>query len=206
VVALFWGNRTAAELLAAHDLTPANLRVAAGLGHQELLDELLLPGGELAPAAGAHRGYYRPHSGFPAWRPSDAPAEIRDEALAWAARNGRDAALHTLVERGASVDADVYRGTPLAWAAFTGQSAAIRTLVGLGADVDRLGTFGGPEHGLGVTALHLAAQNGRLDAIRALLEAGADPKIRDSLYDSPPEGWAEHGEQPEAQALLRSVS
>ena len=32
VVALFWGHREAAELLASHGVVPANLRVAAGLG------------------------------------------------------------------------------------------------------------------------------------------------------------------------------
>src|SRR5215218_1479912 len=41
VVALFWGNRTTAELLAEHGLHPRNLRVAAGLGRLELIDELV---------------------------------------------------------------------------------------------------------------------------------------------------------------------
>jgi hypothetical protein len=31
--------------------------------------------------AGAHRGFYRPHGGFPAWQPSDDPQEVIDEAL-----------------------------------------------------------------------------------------------------------------------------
>ena len=65
-------------------------------------------------------------------------------------------------------------------------------------------TFGGPEHGEGVTALHLAAQNGDLDAIRALLELGADPTIADGLYDGTPAGWAEHGGHDAARDLLRA--
>ncbi|WP_290051794.1 ankyrin repeat domain-containing protein [Amycolatopsis solani] len=197
VVALFWGHREAAETLAAHSLAPGNLRVAAGLGDAVLLDELLTSG-----RGGAHRGFYRPHSGFPAWRPADDPAEARDEALAWAARNDRTEALHTLVSRGADVNADVYRGTALAWAAAQGRLAAVRTLLELGADVNRPGTFGGPKHGEGVTALHLAAQSGHLDVIQALLDAGADRGARDANFGSTPETWAEVCEQPAARGLL----
>ena len=203
VVALFWGNRETAELLAEHDLAPGNLRVAAGLGRLDLLDELIDARGNLAPEAGAHRGFYRPHSGFPAWQPSGDDAEVRDEALTWAARNGRVEALELLIERGASVEADVYRGTALSWAAACGRVAVIRRLVELGADPSRRTTFGGPGHGEGTTALHLAAQNGDMDAIRALLELGADPTLRDGLYDGTPAGWAEHGGHAAAAELLR---
>ncbi|GAA4544751.1 ankyrin repeat domain-containing protein [Amycolatopsis samaneae] len=206
VVALFWGHREAAEKLAIHDLTPANLRVAAGLGRADLLDELLTPDGTLSPAAGARRAFYRPHSGFPRWRPSGDPAEIRDEALSWAARNDRVDTLRTLVERGAVPDADVYRGTALAWAAAQGKAAATRALLDLGAEVDQRGTFGGPGHGVGVTALHLAAQGGHVGVITALLDAGADPSARDALYDSTPEGWADHCGQPAAREVLRGLA
>ena len=202
VVALFWGNRETAELLAGHDLAPGNLRVAAGLGRLDLLDELIDPRGNLAPEAGAHRGFYRPHSGFPGWQPSGDDAEVRDEALSWAARNGRVEALEPLIGRGASVEADVYRGTALSWAAACGRVAAIRRLVELGADPSGRTSFGGPGHGEGTTALHLAAQNGDLDAIHALLELGADPTIRDGLYDGTPANWAEHGGHAAAAELL----
>ena len=62
----------------------------------------------------------------------------------------------------------------------------IRRLVELGVDPSRRTSFGGPGHGEGTTPLHLAAQNGDMDAIRALLELGADPTIRDALYDGTP--------------------
>jgi len=101
------------------------------------------------------------------------------------------------------VGADVYRGTTLAWAAACGRTEAIRRLVALGADVNQRGTFGGLGHGEAVTALHLAAQNGDLAAIDALLELGADPTVRDALYDGTPAGWAEHGGHHAARDLLR---
>jgi ankyrin repeat protein len=198
VVALFWGNVATAELLAEHGLFPRNLRVAAGLGRLDMVAELIG-----TPEAGAERGFYRPHSGFPAWQPSDDPDAVRDEALAWAARSDRVEALELLVARGAAVDADVYRGTALSWAAACGRVDAVRCLVRLGADPSRRGTFGGPGHGEGVTALHLAAQNGSLDVIRVLLELGADPAVRDGLYDGTPANWAEHGGHPAAAELLR---
>jgi ankyrin repeat protein len=198
VVALFWGNTATAELLAEHGIHPRNLRVASGLGRLDLLDELIG-----TPEAGARRGFYRPHSGFPAWQPTDDPDEIRDEALTWAARNGRVEALERLVERGASLEADVYRGTALGWAAACGRVAVIRRIVALGVDPSQRTTFGGPGHGEGVTALHLAAQNGDMDVIRALLDLGADPTLRDGLYDGTPENWAEHGGHDAAAGLLR---
>ena len=64
-------------------------------------------------------------------------------------------------------------------------------------------TFGGPSHGDGVTPLHLAAQGGNLGAVEALLDAGADPTLRDGLYNSTPAGWAEFGREDAAAELLR---
>ena len=198
VVALFWGHREVVDLLG---LQPRNLRVAAGLGDVELVRELAG-----TRAAGAHRGFYRPHGGFPAWRPSDDPQEVLDEALVWAAKADRVEALGTLVELGARVDADPYRGTPLTWAAANGRVDAIRALVELGADVNRRGTFGGPDHGQGVCALHVAAQSGKRAAVEALLELGADPTLRDELHGGDPAGWAEFSCNSDLAALLRATA
>jgi len=197
VVALFWGNVEVAELLAPLGLVPRNLRVAAGIGDVALIDALVG-----TPAAGAERGFYRPHGGFPDWRPGDDPQQALDEALAWAARSGRADALAALARHGARLDADVYRGTALAWAAVRGQVGAIRRLLELGADPNARGTFGGPTHGEGVTALHLAAGAGELAAIEALLELGADPSLRDALHDGDAAGWAAHAGHEPARARL----
>lgn len=205
VAALFWGHREAAELIAAQDLTPGNLRVAAGLGRLDLLDELVGPGGRLAPAAGAHRGFYRPHTGFPLWQPSDDRQQILDEALVWACKSGRTNVLTALVERGADVDADPYRGTPLAWAAANGRREVVDWLIDHGAGVNRRSTFGGPRHGEGATALHLAAQNGDASMVRLLLDRGADPSIEDGVYHSSPLGWAQHSGHDEVGRILEEA-
>jgi ankyrin repeat protein len=204
VVALFWGHRRVTEVLVGAGLHPANLRVAAGLGDLALLEDLISEDGIVSEAAGALRGFYRPHSGFPAWAPADDPQEIVDEALAWAARNDRVEALSFLVGRGAQVDADVYRGSALAWAAASGRVAAIRRLIELGADPSGRSSFGGADHGEGVTPLHLAAESGSLEAIEALLDAGADPTLRDTLHDATPADWATFRQRDRAAELLRS--
>jgi ankyrin repeat protein len=192
VVGLFWGHREVPELLTRRSLEPRNLRVAAGLGEVALIEEF----------DGRHRGFYRPHGGFPAWTPSDDPQEALDEALAWAARAGRDEALEPLLRRGARVDADVYRGTALTWAATNGHASTVRRLAELGADVNQRGTFGGPTHGQGVTALHLAAAAGHAEAVEALLELGADPTLRDELHHGDAAGWASFGGHPDLAERL----
>jgi ankyrin repeat protein len=197
VAALFWGHRTVVDLL-GHE--PRNLRVAAGLGELDLIHELAG-----TPAAAAHRDFYRPHGGFPVWQPSDDQQEVLDEALVWAAKAGRVEALRPLVELGAHVDADPYRGTALTWAATNGRVRAIRELVALGANPNQRGTFGGPTHGDGATALHLAAQSGRREAVEALLELGADPAIRDALHNGPASGWARVGGNDELADFLEGL-
>jgi ankyrin repeat protein len=204
VVALFWGHREVVDdVLLSAGRAPDNLRVAAGTGDLATIDAMVSADGVVSEAAGALRGFYRPHGGFPAWTPADDPQEIVDEALSWAARADRVAAIELLAERGARLDADVYRGTALTWAAAQGRVAAIRALVELGADVDARATFGGPSHGEGVTALHVAAQAGHAEAVEALLAAGADPRLRDGLYDGPASGWAEQGGHGALAAELR---
>jgi ankyrin repeat protein len=202
--ALFWGHAEVADLLAEREVAPRNLRIAAGLGRLDLVRELVRDDGSPSPEAGAARGFYRPHSGFPIWQPSDDPQEILDEALVWAAKSDRVDVLGPLVELGANVDGDPYRGTALIWAGAVGRVNSIRRLIELGADPSLKATFGGPDHGQGVTALHIAAQSGKRDAVVALLAAGADPAITDDIYGGPAAGWAEHGGHTAIASLLRA--
>lgn len=193
IAALFWGHRSVTEVLAAEGVLPRNLRAAAGLGRLDVIDELVAPDGTVSPAAGAARGFYRPHGGFPPWTPQDDPQEVLDEALSWAARSDRATAVEVLVGRGARPEADVYRGTALVWAVAAGATDAARTLLALGADASGRATFGGPAHGEGVTPLHLAAQGGRTEVADVLVAAGADRTLRDDLYGGTPADWAQHG-------------
>ena len=201
-VALFWGHREVADVLAEQAVVPGNLRIAAALGRVDRVARCFDANGQLTPEARAGRAFYRPHSGFPRWQPSDDTQEVLDEALVWAAKNGSVNVMPLLVERGARVGADPYRGTPLIWAAANGCVEAVRWLLDHGADANQRATFGGPSHGEAVTALHLAAQNDRVDVIELLLASDADPGIRDALYDSTALGWAEHAGARRAVAAL----
>lgn len=189
--ALFWGHREVADVLAAAAIAPRNLRIAAGLGRRDLIDECFDVSGALKPAAFEGRDFYRPHSGFPVWQPSRDPQEVLNEALVWAAKGDRVEVLGALVERGADINADPYRGTPLMWAAAKNRLAAAKWLLEHGATVSRA-TFGGPSHGQGVTPLHMAAENDFDEMAQLLLDHGADVTIEEDNYHSTAQGWAEH--------------
>ena len=203
-VALFWGHREVSAVLAECGVVPGNLRVAAGLGLRVLVEACFDGTGTLTRSARAGRAFYRPHSGFPAWGPSDDSQEVLDEALVWAAKSNRVDVMPLLVAGGARVDAEPYRGTPLLWAAANGYVEAVGWLLDHGADANQRATFGGLSHGEGVTALHLAAQSDHAAMVELLLARGADPRIRDALYESTPARWAEHGHARRALAVLRA--
>jgi ankyrin repeat protein len=200
--ALFWGHREVSGVLAEAAIAPRNLRIAAGLGRGDLIEECFDASGALKPAAFEGRGFYRPHSGFPVWRPSRDPQEVLNEALVWAAKADRVEALGALVERGADLDADPYRGTALLWAAANNRLAAAKWLLDHGAKIGRA-TFGGPSHGEGVTPLHLAAQNDLAEMAQLLLDHGADVTIEEDNYHGTAKGWAEHFGSKRVLALLR---
>jgi ankyrin repeat protein len=199
--ALFWGHREVSGVLAGAAIVPRNLRIAAGLGRRDLIDECFDGLGALKPAAFEGRGFYRPHSGFPVWQPSRDPQEVLNEALVWAAKADRVEALGALVERGADINADPYRGTPLMWAAAKNRLAAANWLLEHGAKISRA-TFGGPGHGQGLTPLHLAAENDFAEMARLLLERGADVTVEEDNYHGTAAGWAEHFGSKRVLALL----
>jgi len=205
IAALFWGHREVADLLGRHAVAPNNLRAAAGLGIPGLVEACFSGEHTLTPEACAARGFYRPHSGFPDWQPSTDPQEVLDEALVWACKSNRVTVLERLVRAGAKPDADPYRGTPLIWAAACNRTEAAAWLLDHGANVNQKGTFGGLTHGQGITALHIAAQNGHMPMVRLLVQRGADRSLKDDLYHGTAEGGAEYFGQLEVRDFLHSL-
>jgi ankyrin repeat protein len=53
------------------------------------------------------------------------------------------------------------------------------------------------------TALHKTAESGAVEIARLLLDAGADPDIRDDKYDATVLGWAEFCDQEQVARLIR---
>ena len=205
IAALFWGHREVADVLGRQEVAPRNLRAAAGLGISELVGACFSGERTLTPEAGAARGFYRPHSGFPEWQPSTDPQEVLDEALVWACKSNRVSVLGRLVRAGARLDADPYRGTALIWAAACNRTEAATWLLNHGANVNQKGTFGGLTHGQGITALHIAAQSGHMPMVKFLVESGADRLVEDDLYHATPEGGATYFGQAEVRDYLRSL-
>jgi ankyrin repeat protein len=54
------------------------------------------------------------------------------------------------------------------------------------------------------TALHMTIESGAMDIARMLLEAGADPNIRDDKFDATALGWAEYFGRQDFVELLRA--
>jgi hypothetical protein len=64
---------------------------------------------------------------------------------------------------------------------------------------------GAPVGTTGRTALHLAAGAGELDAVKVLLEHGADPNAIDPDYHATPQQWAAFLRHPTVVAYLRAL-
>lgn len=78
-------------------------------------------------------------------------------------------------------------------------AVAVRWLIANGVDVNAKRDL----WDCNLTALHMTTESGAVDMARMLLDAGADPNIRDDKYDATVLGWAEYFEQPQVAALVR---
>ena len=133
--------------------------------------------------------------------------------------NGNFAAAEHLVARGAPVSLatalclgrwdDVRRLGPmvsaedkqfgLVLAALKGRADALTKVIDLGVDLN-VPCTSLYSH---ATALHHAVYSGSLDAVKVLVEAGADLDTKDTIYEGTPLGWAEYGKQVEIAEFLR---
>ena len=146
---------------------------------------------------------------FAAWY-QDAPAMVEllirsgaetGGAVACAARNQRSEILRTLIAAEASLSWGLHISV------FNDNTTITEILIEAGADLDEQVVLvvirGEPIEG--ATPLHFAAALGRgvnLEAVEALLQAGADPNIQDATGRTPLD-WAESGGQTQIAALLR---
>jgi hypothetical protein len=78
-------------------------------------------------------------------------------------------------------------------AAMNGQAEALRRMLALGVEPTTVSAQT-QSHG---TALHHAVWSRSLEAVKVLVEAGADLTRRDTIYNGTPLGWAKHGAQEE---------
>ena len=117
-----------------------------------------------------------------------------ESVLMTAARTGNSDAIKALLDHGADVNAKTPRGqTALMWAAAKNNADTVKLLVERGADINartandtrsewkpRYAPFDAPPP-TGFTALLFAVRTSSIDAVRALLDAGAD--VNETLSD-----------------------
>jgi hypothetical protein len=94
----------------------------------------------------------------------------------------------------------------IVWAAGRRAWHAIPLLAELGWNVNARARVDVPMEQQWETALHEAAGAGEIDAVRMLLELGADPGVRDTRFNSTPLGWAEHFGQQAVADYLRPLT
>jgi len=141
-------------------------------------------------------------------------------ALMAALAHGEIAAAERLIERGAGLtllaavclgrEDDVARlarsasaeerQSAFAGAALYGQAQTLARLIGLGVDLNAYNPPGFHAHG---TALHHAVDSGALDAVKVLVEAGADLGLKDHIHQGTPLDWAEYLQRAKIAAYLR---
>ncbi len=87
----------------------------------------------------------------------------------------------------------------LVLAALNGRAEALRRILPLGVELN----VPSPDLFSHATALHHAVWSGSLDAVRVLVDAGADLAVKDEAWHGTPLNWAEHSENEEIASYLR---
>jgi ankyrin repeat protein len=139
-----------------------------------------------------------------------------DTRLAEAARDGRLDAVHALLVEGVDVNAPTADGTtPLHWAVYRNEERLVRRLLDAGADANRTNRYGVPPLALACTnanaalvrlliaagadpkaapagepVLLTAARTGSLEAVEAIVAAGADVDATEALRGQTALMWA----------------
>lgn len=100
-------------------------------------------------------------------------------------------------------DADAgERETALVAASFFGNTQMISFLIELGVDVNAYLKNAGGFHSH-ATALHQAVYSGSLEAVKLLVNAGANREATDRIYQGTPLGWAKYMQTEESNEAMR---
>lgn len=171
------------ELLAAHGADGSTVIDAAARAGNTAVVDALVAAGTRAPALGAV-----------------------DRLIALLAAGDEEARAVAAAHPRRLAAAKRQRPSLLVDAVAAERSAAVRLLLDLGFDAGARGRGDQPVNGEWETPLHVAAGHGRADLVRLLLDAGADPTVRDRRFDATPLGWAEHFDHDDVAALLRPLT
>ena len=179
--ALYWNSLDVIALLVERGAKVQNLRMAAGLGRLDLIENYFNADGSLKPGAG--------RIDWP-WRD-----------LKCIARSNHDAAGKQSLSdcvKSWSQDRQGIINNAFIYACMHGHIDAAKLLLEKGAEINAIP--GGFDYA--GTGLHYAALNGHRAMVEFLLDQGADRTIKDTKVNSTPAGWAEHGGHTELRGLL----
>jgi ankyrin repeat protein len=182
--ALYWNSGQVIRLLLERGATIHNLRIAAGLGRVDLIEQFFNSDGSLKSEAGTINwpwGDLRviENSNFG----PEGKRQLAARFSSW--RNDRQGILN---------NAFVY-------ACMHGHIDAAEVLLDHGAEINVIP--GGFDYA--GTGLHYAALNGYQQMIEFLIQHGANVKIRDEKVGSTPAGWADHAGRDRIRDFLKAA-
>jgi ankyrin repeat protein len=180
--ALYWNSQAAIALLLDRGAAIQNLRLAAGLGRTDLIENYFNDDGSLKPEAGKI-----------SWPWGD---------LGTIAKSNHDAdgkrTLSDLVNEW-SQDQQGIVNNAFVYACMHGHIKAAKLLLEKGAQLDVVP--GGFDYA--GTGLHYAAFNGHRPMVEFLLDKGADRNVKDTKVYSTAAGWADYAGHTELRDLLQ---
>ena len=179
--ALYWNNQNVVELLLERGASVQNLRIAAGLGRLDSIEDFFNADGSLKPEAGKIN-----------WPWGDVDTIM--------ASNHRGTGEQALIDRvnSWSQDRQGIVNNAFVYACMHGHIDAAELLLAKGAEINVVpGGFD-----FAGTGLHYAALNGHREMVEFLLNRGADPDVKDTKVGSTAAGWADYGGHPDLRDLL----
>src|SRR5215510_5931175 len=183
--ALYWNSRRVVDLLLERGASIHNLRIAAGLGRTDLIENFFDTDGSLKPEAGKIDWPWRDletieKSNF------DREGKRKLAAIVSSWSNDRQSIVN---------NAFVY-------ACMHGHIQAAKLLLQKGAQINAI-----PDgFDYAGTGLHYAALNGHRGTIEFLIGRGADVNIKDAKVGSTAAGWADYGGHPELKDYLDQIA
>jgi ankyrin repeat protein len=179
--ALYWNNREVIELLLARGASVHNLRQAAALGRNDLIESFFDSDGTLKPEAG------RIDWPFGELDKTNLSGPIKAE-------------LEAKVAQWSTKPQDIIDNA-FVYACMHNQIETARLLLQKGAQIDAIP----PGFDYSGTGLHYAALNGHQPMVAFLIEQGVTANIKDTKVHSTPAGWAEYGGHLEIKNYLERL-
>lgn len=179
--ALYWNQTGSIQTLLKRGATIHNLRVAAGLGHLDLVESFFNQDGTLKPEAGRIDW---PFGTLEMIEQSNFDRSVKESLT------GR--------VRSWSQDRQGIIDNAFLYACAQGHMGVADLLLKHGAQINAIP--GGFDYA--GSGLHYAALHGHLPMVQFLIERGADRELRDTKVSSTAAGWAEYGGHASIKAFL----